>query len=68
MTFPWIHDSEMRAARAEARLEAEGAFEEGARDYREFKQRLEADPAWRRYWARREQRATTRRQAEAEAG
>jgi hypothetical protein len=59
VTFPWIHDSEMQAARAEARLEADGAFAEAAQQYREFNQRLGADPAWRRFWAQRQGRATT---------
>jgi hypothetical protein len=59
VTFPWIHDSELQAARAEARLEADGAFTEAAQQYREFKQRRDADPAWRRFWARRERRANT---------
>ncbi len=60
MTFPWIHDSEMQAARAEARLEADGAFDEAAEEYRVFKRRLDGDPAWRRFWAQREGRAKTR--------
>jgi hypothetical protein len=33
VTFPWIHDSELQAARAEARLEAEGAFTEAAQEH-----------------------------------
>jgi hypothetical protein len=41
VSFPWIHDSEMQAARAEAELDAAGAFwqppEEGA-----YQQRLDA--------------------------
>ena len=48
MSFPWIHQSERQAARAEARLEAEGASEEGRQAYEEFRQRLEADPGWQR--------------------
>jgi hypothetical protein len=59
VTFPWIHDSEMRAARAEARLDADGAFHEAAQEYRDFKQRPAADPAWRRFLARRQRRANT---------
>jgi hypothetical protein len=59
VTFPWIPEAELRAARAEARLEADGAFEQAAREYREFRQRLDADPAWRRFWAQRDRRATT---------
>lgn len=51
MSFPWIHESEMQAARAEARLEAEGAFQEGRQAYEEFRQRLEVDPGWQRFWA-----------------
>ena len=51
MSFPWIHQSEMQAARAEARLEAEGSFEEGRQAHEEFRQRLEAGPGWQRFWA-----------------
>ena len=40
MSFPWVHQSEMQSARAEARLEAEGAFEEGRQAREEFGQRF----------------------------
>lgn len=42
MSFPWIHDSEMQAADAEAELDAAGAFWQPPED-RAYQRRLDAD-------------------------